>query len=126
MIILKLGGSVITEKDSVSPKVNFDNLNRIATEIKEYLNNSKMDNSDLIIVHGAGSFGHPLAKKYDIGNDFTMDQYAEKKIGFSLIHNHVNKLNTIVCSVFIDNNIPVVPIPPLSSLTAENKRICFL
>ena len=28
MIILKIGGSILTEKDSAEPKVDYENLNR--------------------------------------------------------------------------------------------------
>ena len=37
MIILKIGGSILTEKDSAEPKVDYENLNRIAEEIRESL-----------------------------------------------------------------------------------------
>ena len=53
MIILKLGGSVITRKDSSIPKLDSSNLTRIAREI------SDSSYHKLIVVHGAGSFGHP-------------------------------------------------------------------
>jgi len=56
MIILKLGGSVITNKTKVASfkKEVVDDLSR---EIKRA-------NKQLIIIHGAGSFGHIYAKKY--------------------------------------------------------------
>ena len=75
MIILKIGGSILTEKDSAEPKVDFNNLNRIAEEIRESLYADEMSNDlidGLVIVHGAGSFGHPPAKKYQIGEPFEM------------------------------------------------------
>ena len=37
MIILKIGGSILTEKDSAEPKVDYENLNRIAEEIRQFL-----------------------------------------------------------------------------------------
>ena len=63
MIILKLGGSVITRKDSSTPTLDSSNLTRIAREI------SNSSYHKLIVVHGAGSFGHPYAKEYAIGNE---------------------------------------------------------
>ena len=33
MIILKIGGSIITEKDSKEPKVDYKNLNRICNKL---------------------------------------------------------------------------------------------
>lgn len=126
MIILKIGGSILTKKDSAKPEVDFDNLNRIADEIKEsiYAEEISTDLMDgLVIVHGAGSFGHPPAKKYKIGEPFTKDQYLEKKIGFAEIQNEVKKLNSIICDSLIAHGVPCVSIPPSSVITTHNKRI---
>ena len=46
MIILKIGGSIITEKDSKEPKVDYKNLNRICNEIKESFSTENI-NADL-------------------------------------------------------------------------------
>lgn len=55
-VILKLGGSVITDKAADQGVVREDALLRIAKEVSEY-------RGKMIIVHGAGSFGHTYAKK---------------------------------------------------------------
>jgi len=126
MIILKLGGSILTKKDLKDPEVDYSNLNRIANEIKTALDN-KSNNSELseglIIIHGAGSFGHPPAKKYNIGEAFTEEQYPKKRIGFSTTQNCVKKLNTIICDVFINHKIPCVSVQASSFITTKNKRI---
>ncbi|MDR2966741.1 MAG: isopentenyl phosphate kinase family protein [Methanobacteriaceae archaeon] len=126
MIILKLGGSVLTKKDSNHAEVNYKNLNRIATEIHNFflVKDSNHDFADgLIIVHGAGSFGHPYAQKYQIGKPFKREEYGEKRIGFSKTQNSVNKLNTIICECLISKKIPCVSIQPSSFITTNNKRI---
>ncbi|MBZ9571563.1 isopentenyl phosphate kinase family protein [Methanobrevibacter sp. TMH8] len=149
MIILKLGGSILTKKDLKNPEVNYNNLNRIANEIKIALTNKSTENPEnaesgknaentqntendllygelskkLVIIHGAGSFGHPPAKKYGIGESFTMDQYPEKRIGFSKTQLCVKKLNTLICEVFINHGIPCVSIQASSFITTKNKRI---
>ena len=61
LILMKLGGSVITDKRSQTPKCRRENITRIAEII------SKSQNK-IIIVHGAGSYAHPLAKKYKISH----------------------------------------------------------
>lgn len=125
MIILKLGGSILTKKDLKDPEVNFANLNRIANEIKNAFNNQfNNELSDgLVIIHGAGSFGHPPAKKYAIGEPFTKDQYPKKRIGFSKTQNCVKKLNTIICDVLIEHELPCVSLQASSFITTKNKRI---
>lgn len=118
MIILKLGGSVITNKDAKKPTIHDDNLNRISKEIAS----SSYDK--LIIVHGAGSFGHPFAKEYDIGSKIKDEEdFVYKKFGFCLTQSWVKKLNTIVCDDLRENGIPAVSIQPSSFIITKNKRI---
>ena len=120
MIILKIGGSILTNKDSAESEIDSKSLKRIASEIK-----SSLDRSDkqLIIVHGAGSFGHPPAKEYKIGEPFQKDEYPQKRIGFCKTQNAVKKLNMLICEAFIEEGLPVVAIPASSFMTATNKRI---
>lgn len=120
MIILKIGGSILTQKDLTRTEVDDVNLNRIAFEIKEALKDS---NEGLIIVHGAGSFGHPPAKEYKIGEPFDKEEYPSKRIGFAKIQNAVKKLNMFFCEALIENDIPAVAIPASSFMGASNKRI---
>lgn len=131
MIILKLGGSILTNKNSKKAEVNYTNLNRIANEIKNALINKGMDNfinnnstdQGLVIIHGAGSYGHPPAKKYEIGNNFNNDEYPKKRIGFSKTQICVKKLNTIICDVLVNHGLPCVSIQTSSFITTKNKRI---
>ena len=119
MIILKIGGSILTNKDAVS-EVDTKSLKRIASEIKSSLDNSF---KELIIVHGAGSFGHPPAKKYKIGEKFDESEYPQKRIGFCETQNAVKKLNMYICEAFIEEGLPAVAIPASSFMRATNKRI---
>ncbi|MBE6503396.1 MAG: isopentenyl phosphate kinase family protein [Methanobrevibacter sp.] len=119
MIILKIGGSIITNKDS-QREVDTSSLKRIASEIKSSLNNS---DKKLIIVHGAGSFGHPIAKEYQIGEHFNPSQYPKKRIGFCKTQNAVKELNMHICEAFIQEDLPIISIPASSFMTATNKRI---
>ena len=120
MIILKIGGSILTNKDAPESEIDSDSLKRIASEIKKSLDNSS---KELIIVHGAGSFGHPPAKKYKIGQDFDKSEYPQKRIGFCEIQNAVKKLNMLICEEFISQGVPVIAIPASSFITASSKRI---
>ena len=69
LIIMKLGGSLITNKKSEKPECHKNIMRKIANII------SKSDKK-IIIVHGAGSYGHPIVKKYSIdkGNDGSLNQ----------------------------------------------------
>ena len=120
MFILKIGGSILTNKDATESEVDIESLKRIAGEIKASLDNSF---KELIIVHGAGSFGHPPAKEYKIGEKFDKSEYPQKRIGFCKTQNAVKKLNMLICEAFINEGVPVVAIPASSFMTAANKRI---
>ena len=77
MIILKLGGSVITCKGAVKPTLNQENLARISQEIAH----SRV--KELLIIHGAGSYGHPQAHHYQMGAPLEDEKDLEqKKMGF--------------------------------------------
>jgi isopentenyl phosphate kinase len=118
LIILKLGGSVITKKEAKEPTIDYDNLNRISSEIAS----SSFDK--LIIVHGAGSFGHPFARKYEIGSKIKdEDDFNYKKNGFCITHSWVKKLNSIVCNSLREKGVLAVSIQPSSFVTTKNKRI---
>jgi isopentenyl phosphate kinase len=113
IIVLKLGGSAITFKEKPL-KARIRNIRRLAREI------AKADIQNLLIIHGGGSFGHPLAKEYDIINGY---QSASQLIGFAKTHEAMIALNKIIVDALISNNIPAVGIPPSSCVLTENGRI---
>lgn len=120
MIILKIGGSILTNKDSKESEVDAVSLKRIASEIKASMDNSP---KQLVIVHGAGSFGHPPAKKHRIGEEFDKSLYPQKRLGFCEIQNEVKKLNMFICEALIEEGLPVIALPASSFITATDKRI---
>lgn len=118
MIILKLGGSVITRKNASEPTLDTENLTRICKEISESSYNN------LIVVHGAGSYGHIYAQEYEIGAEINSENELErKKQGFSKTQNSVKDLNALVCKHLQNQGIPTVSIQPSSFIKTKNKRI---
>jgi isopentenyl phosphate kinase len=113
MQILKIGGSVITYKDQYfSP--NLDNINRLTQEIKE----SKTNN--LILIHGAGSFGHPVAKKHSISEGF---QNKDQLIGLSKTHQSMTRLNQIIIDRLLEAGVPAFSISASSMMLTQCRRI---
>ena len=110
----------MTNKDSKISEVDAASLNRIASEIKASMDNSP---KQLVIVHGAGSFGHPPAKKHKIGEEFDESEYPQKRLGFCEIQNEVKKLNMFICEAFIKEGLPAIAVPASSFITATDKRI---
>jgi len=111
MYIIKLGGSIITDKtkENCFRQKIVDNL---AKEIKK-------SNKDIIIIHGAGSFGHIIADKYNLKEGY---QSKDQLHGFSLTQGWVQKLNSLVLDALNNNSISAVSIPPHSILKLDNHK----
>ena len=111
--VLKIGGSVITDKD-VELQVQMEAISRLADEIQQ------ASIRDLMIVHGGGSFGHPLAKRYNISEGLKDDT---QKIGFSETHHIMTVLNGLFMDALIWRKIPAVSINPSSFVITRAGRI---
>lgn len=105
LVIIKLGGSVITYKDSQTPRARDSVIKRLAREVEEVLNKGYK----LIIVHGAGSFGHTLAKKYELHKGMRTE---EQKLGYSQTLANMLELNGIIVRELIKNGVRAVGLPP--------------
>jgi isopentenyl phosphate kinase len=112
MYIIKLGGSVITDKtkECYFKKKVMDNLAK----------NIKKANKEVIIIHGAGSFGHISAKKYRLNEGYIE---GEQLHGFSVTHETVQRLNSMVLKSLQDNDIPAVSISPHSVVKLNDHKI---
>jgi isopentenyl phosphate kinase len=111
MFIIKLGGSVITDKakKSVFKKTIMDKL---SVEIKK-------SNKNVILIHGAGSFGHILAKEYNLNEGHKNN---EQLYGFSRTHAMVQNLNSLVLNSLHENGINAISIPPHAILKLNNHK----
>lgn len=117
MIIIKIGGSALTVKDADKPTLDEENLERIAGELSAY-------NDDMIIVHGAGSYGHIYAKKYGIGDVISnVNDHLYKLEGVCRTQASVQLLNYMVCEKLQEKGIPAIGMKPSAYMTTNNKRI---
>ncbi len=112
-IILKIGGSVITDK-SGELVARTEVMNRLAEETQ------KAGVKNLIIVHGGGSFGHPTAQKYGIKEGLKHDT---QKAGFAETHHVMTVLNGLVMDAFVWHSIPAFSVAPSCCVVTENGRI---
>ena len=100
MILIKLGGSVITNKEKPL-SVRRKTIDNLAKSLK------KIDES-MIIVHGGGSYGHYWSVKYDMHT-------KEKKYnlrGVAIIKNSMIELNKIVLDSMLKNKLNPYCLPP--------------
>lgn len=109
--VIKLGGSAITRKE-VPMTPNLEVIENIAFEL------SKLERTpSMIIVHGGGSFGHPIAKKYLDGG------MIKNPRGASEVHYSMLLLTKIICEYFLKYGIPVFPISSSSIFSMVNGEL---
>ena len=116
LLIIKLGGAAITDKKSLKT-AKTDIIKKIAGQIK-ILHEQKYK---IIIVHGAGSFGHILANEYGFNGDKNLNLNENMELGASKIRNSVQKLNQIILDVFDEYNIKSYSIPVSSNILKMGK-----
>jgi isopentenyl phosphate kinase len=106
--VLKIGGSILTDK-SVGLTSRPAAIRAVAEEIATYP-------EDLVLVHGAGSFGHIPAKKYGLPQIFSPE-------GLRVTHNSVVKLNDLVIEALARAGVSPMPVHPFSCLFLRDGRI---
>jgi len=117
MRILKLGGSVLTNKQGWREKADLKRIEALCSAVASAWRKSSRD---WVIVHGAGSFGHPLVVKYGINDGV---QSYEQKLGFAITHEACCELSVFVTGALNTAGVPAVSIPPAMIITSRNKRI---
>ena len=110
--LIKIGGSLITDKNKPYT-VRSEALATIAQEVKKAMNLGK----PLILGHGAGSFGHIPAKKYQTHKGLLNEQSRQ---GIVEVAAAARQLNAIVMQAFLDAQVQVVSVSPLSMMTSKN------
>ncbi len=115
-ILLKLGGSILTDKG----RQGIADLGRIRSIAGEI---ARRDGSDICIVHGAGSFGHPEAHRYGLAGG---ERGADLAEGIARTHAAVCSLNAILVSALLESGIEAVGIHPLGSAIAHDGRLVTL
>ncbi len=117
LIVLKIGGSLITDKFSDTPKINPKNLKRISEEIASSYDKEKMS---LVIIHGVGSYGHVIVKKTGIDKGIRTEKQL---IDFAETQRLQNDLNSIVSKYLIDAGLPAIPFQASSFAVLNKGRI---
>ncbi|MFB5603131.1 MAG: isopentenyl phosphate kinase [Candidatus Nitrosomaritimum aestuariumsis] len=110
MILIKLGGSIITNKEKpLSPRrKTIENLAKSLKRVDE----------PIIIVHGGGSYGHYWSVKYDMHT-----QPKKYDIhGVAIVKNSMVELNKIILDSLVKNRLSPYCLPPTDFMTG-NKPI---
>ncbi len=112
MRLVKLGGSVITDKSKLRT-FRGGTCVRLAKELAAAVDS-------LALVHGAGSFGHIEAKKHSLHEGFK----HESQLRFvAKVQRDVRELNLKVLESLIDNGIRAASVPPAAAGVFKDGKI---
>ncbi len=114
IILLKLGGSLLTDKNKPF-SLREDILNNCLDQIIE---SKKL----VILIHGGGSFGHPLAKQYQISQGLNKS-VKDQILGLSKTHDAMNKFNSIIINKLLERAHPAISIQPSSIFIQDFNEI---
>ncbi len=106
-IVLKLGGSVVTEKEAPET-VDDAALSQAADDIAE-------TDEAVVVVHGGGSFGHHHAAEYGVSTTAGTTNPA----GVSAIHGAMKRLNDAVVTALTEKGVAAVPVHPFSAASRD-------
>jgi len=111
-LIVKLGGSVITDKRRpfVVKRATLRRLARELTAVK----------GPLVVVHGGGSFGHPVASKYRIAEGY---KNKNQLMGMSLTHRAMERLNVDVIEALQKAGLPAIAVQPSACVVVSGGQI---
>ncbi len=107
MIVLKLGGSVLTDK-SRPETVDEAALERAVAAVAEF--RARADPPDLVVVHGGGSFGHVHADAHDV----TTDRGTSDPEALWAVHDAMRRLNDRVTGALRAAGVAPAPVHPFS------------
>ncbi|MFO7807441.1 MAG: isopentenyl phosphate kinase, partial [Candidatus Moraniibacteriota bacterium] len=118
LYILKIGGSVVTDKGGKGFSVREGLISEIGKEIKSA---KEKKDFDLILIHGAGAAGHQLAREYNLVEG--TGESKEKIRGALLSQLSNQKLNRKIFEIFLENGLEVTPLHTASTVAQESGEI---
>jgi isopentenyl phosphate kinase len=117
LIFLKLGGSLITDKDRPNTP-QLEVIKRLAAELSDWFRSNHK--TQIVLGHGSGSFGHVPAKEF--GTRAGVDD-ERGWVGFLEVWEAAAKLNHIVIDCLRSAGLPALAVPPSAVVTASNKQV---
>ncbi len=107
MNLVKWGGSLITDKTAAKPAPQRERITALAAALAA-------SGEPAVLVHGAGSFGHPLAKRFGLaqGSDGSPGQAA----AVERTRQQVRTLNALVCEALAASGLEPHPVLPSQAL----------
>lgn len=111
MILIKLGGSIITNKEK-SLTARKSTIDKIAKSLRKL-------NEVFVVVHGGGSFGHYWSVKYNMHT--RPARYSQH--GVAIVKNSMVSLNKIILDSFLKNRLNPYCLPPTDFMAGDRPVI---
>ena len=118
--ILKLGGSIITEKLNRQPRIRKAVVKQLAKELKLFI--KRFPKTRIILLHGAGSFGHPLVYRYKL---LERPLTGSRLLNFSETVRSMRQMANLLTGIFLSSGLPVLPLQA-SAVLNEKNSVMFL
>ncbi|KAL0075588.1 Aspartate/glutamate/uridylate kinase [Phycomyces blakesleeanus] len=123
-VIIKLGGAALTNKRAICELTNESQLGVLFDQLQVVYESLQKSGDRLVLIHGAGSFGHPQAKRHHIKQGWlshaSANQEREQKLGFATLRQNVLQLHIAILAGLQNRGIPVVSLSPFDHITTEN------
>lgn len=111
-VVLKIGGSVLTDKNQ-SSTARPEHIERLAAEIKAGLG------SRLVLIHGVGSFGHHQAREFGMRNGLNSTSIR----GIWPTHSAAKTLNSMILDALYRQGVYAAPVHPLGMCVLKDGRV---
>jgi isopentenyl phosphate kinase len=112
MIVLKIGGSALTDK-----KTGKSYLKEVSKRVSDEISRDK----SFIIVHGVGYIGHKLAKQYKLHKGLNNNSFE-----WSHLRSEVKNMTKEIVNTLIDARLSVLELSVTSLMRTSNGMVTFL
>lgn len=114
VIVVKLGGSALTDKTKIyTPRMAA--IGRAAKQIADLRNRFSF-----VLVHGAGSYGHIPAKRWNLTSGF---KHGRQLKGLTATKSKLLQWEMILDNAFLKHHVPLMPLLASDYFVTRNGRI---
>ncbi|KAI8068214.1 amino acid kinase family-domain-containing protein [Gongronella butleri] len=119
-VVVKLGGAAITNKGV--PNTYAEGLEALVAQVSRvYKRDMKNGSRRLVLIHGAGSFGHPPAKQYGVKQGWHANKGA--KGGMVATRERMLCLHHRMMQLLNEHGVPVLSVSPYDTVETSNGQL---
>ncbi len=112
--VVKLGGSVVTDKASEALRVRVDVVQRLADEL------AALTTRPLVLVHGAGSYGHRIVRRTGIHRGLSD---LDSRLALGETQRLQYDLDSRITALLLEAGLPVMPVQASASARMQAGKL---